>query len=140
MVFSPSTLPSASCLSFPVFWCVAGLPYWGGRSPSLYKSFNTLWCAGSTVDLSIPLSYQLPSSPSPSRSSLRRVEDDHAAVFQMVENLLSKYILYPIVSWNHGLINNIETKAKCRHLKRDFAAGVDLFEAPSAPGFLFGVV
>ena len=49
------------------------------------------WCAGSTVDLSIPLSYELPSASSPSRS-VRRMEDDHAAVFEMAENLLSKYV------------------------------------------------
>ncbi len=37
----------------------------------------------------------------------------------------------------HGLINFIDTKAKCRHLKnwpvRDFVAGVYLSEAPSPP-------
>jgi hypothetical protein len=43
----------------------------------------------------------------------------------------------------HGLINYIDTKAKCRHLKKwtrkgTFAAGVYLSEAPSPPRFLFG--
>ncbi len=42
----------------------------------------------------------------------------------------------------HWLINYMDTKAKCRHLKnwpRDFAAGVYLSEAPSHPyRFLFG--
>jgi hypothetical protein len=42
----------------------------------------------------------------------------------------------------HGLINYIDTKAKCRHLKIDlyidFAAGFYLTEAPTLLGFCLG--
>jgi hypothetical protein len=31
---------------------------------------------------------------------------------------------WEILGFYHGLINYIDTKAKCRHLKRDFAAGI----------------
>jgi hypothetical protein len=43
--------------------------------------------------------------------------------------------------WEHGLINYIDIKAKCSHLKKltctgtYFAAGVYLSEAPSSPRF-----
>jgi hypothetical protein len=40
---SPTHLPSASCLSFSVFLCVAGRPYWLRESLALYKLLNTLW-------------------------------------------------------------------------------------------------
>jgi hypothetical protein len=43
------------------------------------------------------------------------------------------------------MITLIESNVKCRHLKkidlkRDFAAGVYLSEAPAPPRFLFGAV
>jgi hypothetical protein len=49
------------------------------------------------------------------------------------------------IGLKHGLIKYLDFEAKCRHLKkltmkRDFAAGVYLSEAPSPPRFLFGVV
>ncbi len=75
----PPPIPSASCLSFTFFLCVAGLAYWrergrgvktyGGSGLVLYKTLNTLWSIPSKLFLrvlNIPglfLSFLLPFSP-----------------------------------------------------------------------------
>ncbi len=51
-----------------------------------------------------------------------------AGIARMVDNLIGRNN-YRSLEWMHGLINFIDTKEKCRHLKklpwkRDFAAGV----------------
>jgi hypothetical protein len=65
---SPPPLPTANCVSFSVFLCVAGPAYWparGGRVGSriirmqesfvLYKLFNTLWPNPTTLTTALPM-------------------------------------------------------------------------------------
>ncbi|XP_023335846.1 uncharacterized protein LOC111707078 isoform X2 [Eurytemora carolleeae] len=55
---------------------------------SLSVPISTLEETGSTLDITLPFSYSLPTKQ---KSSIRRVEDDHSTLYQMAENFLSKF-------------------------------------------------
>lgn len=62
-----------------------------------HRSFRALlrpkFCkhSGTTFDIVVPFSYNLPNSTSNLYFSGRKMEEDHAAIFEMAEDLLSKY-------------------------------------------------
>jgi hypothetical protein len=64
---------------------------------------------------------------------------DRMQISRQIENTASVCIdcIQYWFSRSHGLINYIDTKAKCRHLKKLACKGVYLSEASSAPRFLF---
>jgi len=75
----------------------------------------------STLDLTIPINLKLP-SPAAKRSSLRRVEDDHATVYQMAENLMTNFGL----DGKACVLRAICELAESRGLKHDGLVGKTL--------------
>ena len=47
-----------------------------------------LFYAGTTLDIDIPFSYDLPASV----TTARKIEDEHAAVLEMAEDMLNKLV------------------------------------------------
>ena len=46
---------------------------------------------GTTFDIDVPFTYNLPNSTANLVYTGRRIEDEHAAVFEMAEDLLNKW-------------------------------------------------
>jgi len=54
---------------------------------SLSVPIDTLKGSSSTFDIAIPFTFEMPST----KSAIRRVEDDHATVYEMAENFISRF-------------------------------------------------
>ena len=48
--------------------------------------------SGTTFDIDVPFTYNLPDTATGLVFTGRRMEDDHAAVFEMAEDLLNKFV------------------------------------------------
>ena len=46
--------------------------------------------AGTTFDITVPFTYNLPNSTANLVYTGRKIEDEHSAVFEMIEDLLNK--------------------------------------------------
>ena len=55
--------------------------------------------SGTTFDIDVPFTYNLPDTATGLVFTGRRMEDDHAAVFEMAEDLLNKFVHIMITSW-----------------------------------------
>lgn len=55
------------------------------------KLLTNLFCEiGTTFDIGVPFTYNLPNSTASLVYSGRKIEDEHSAVFEMAEDLLNK--------------------------------------------------
>ena len=55
------------------------------------QMFTNFFCQiGTTFDIGVPFTYNLPNSTASLVYSGRKIEDEHSAVFEMAEDLLNK--------------------------------------------------
>lgn len=59
----------------------------------LDSNFYLFFRAGTTFDITVPFTYNLPNSTANLVYTGRKIEDEHSAVFEMIEDLLNKYYL-----------------------------------------------
>ena len=61
---------------------------------SRHKTFkNVPILSGTTFDIGVPFTYNLPNSTASLVYTGRKMEDEHSAVFEMAEDLLNKWVI-----------------------------------------------
>ena len=70
--------------------------------PSLFTYskpyYNSIFVIpGTTFDIDVPFTYNLPDTATGLVFTGRSMEDDHAAVFEMAEDLLNKFVEYSTI-------------------------------------------
>ena len=65
---------------------------------SKHKTFkNVPILSGTTFDIGVPFTYNLPNSTASLVYTGRKMEDEHSAVFEMAEDLLNKWVITVVI-------------------------------------------
>ena len=65
---------------------------------SRHKTFkNVPILSGTTFDIGVPFTYNLPNSTASLVYTGRKMEDEHSAVFEMAEDLLNKWVITVVI-------------------------------------------
>ena len=68
---------------------------------SRHKTFkNVPILSGTTFDIGVPFTYNLPNSTASLVYTGRKMEDEHSAVFEMAEDLLNKWVITVVIRYS----------------------------------------